>query len=236
MSETKKTKQKDFKVNVEEMAQVGVHLGHRTSSIYPKMNPYIFGSRGGIHIIDLEKTKEKLEEVLSFIEELFSEGKNLLLVGTKIQVKDLIEKTARDCGLPYVSERWLGGTFTNFSSIQKRIKHYKDLEAQKKEGELEKYTKKEQVKLNKELERLAIKFEGLRNLAAIPEAIFVCDMKKDKLAIAEAKSTGVKVIALADTNVDPNKADYFIPASDDSLSSVSYILGKIKEVILKNKR
>ena len=230
-----KTKQ-DFKINVEEMAQAGVHLGHRTSSIYPKMNPYIFGSRGGIHVIDLEKTKEKLEEVLSFIEELFSEGKNLLLVGTKIQVKDLIEKTAKDCDLPYVSERWLGGTFTNFSSIQKRIKHYKDLEAQKKEGGLEKYTKKEQVRLNKELERLAIKFEGLRNLNAIPEAIFVCDMKKDKLAIAEAKSMGVKVIALADTNVDPNEADYFIPASDDSLSSVSYILGKIKEVILKNKR
>jgi small subunit ribosomal protein S2 len=236
MTETKKTKQKDFKVNTEEMAQAGVHFGHRTSNVFPKMNPYIFGARGGIYIIDLEKTKEKLEEALSFIESLSSEGKNILLIGTKIQIKDLVERTAKECGLSYVSERWLGGTFTNFSSIQKRIKYYKDLENKKKEGELEKYTKKERVRLNKDLERLAIKFEGVRNLASIPEAVFVCDMKKDKLAVAEAKSMGVKVIALADTNVDPTKADYFIPASDDSLSSVSYILGKVKEVILKNKK
>ncbi len=230
------TKQKDFKIDVEEMAQAGVHFGHKTSNIHPKMEPYLFGARSGIHIIDLDKTKEKLEEALKFISDIVSDGKTLLLVGTKVQIKDLIKKTAEECNLPYVSERWLGGTFTNFSSISKRIEHYKELERKKKEGELEKYTKKEKAKLDKELERLTVKFEGIRNLAGIPEAVFVCDMKKDQLAISEAKAKGVKIIALADTNVDPAQADYVIPANDDALSSVAYILGKVKEVVLKNKK
>lgn len=230
------TKQKDFKIDVEEMAQAGVHFGHKTSNIHPKMEPYLFGARSGIHIIDLDKTKEKLEEALKFISDIVSDGKTLLLVGTKVQIKDLVKKTAEECTLPYVSERWLGGTFTNFSSISKRIEHYKELERKKKEGELEKYTKKEKAKLDKELERLTVKFEGIRNLSGTPEAIFVCDMRKDQLALSEAKAKGVKIIALADTNVDPAQADYVIPANDDALSSVAYILGKVKEVVLKNKK
>jgi small subunit ribosomal protein S2 len=230
------TKQKDFKIDVEEMAQAGVHFGHKTSNIHPKMEPYLFGARSGIHIIDLDKTKEKLEEALKFISDIVSEGKTLLLVGTKVQIKDLVKKTGQECDLPYVSERWLGGTFTNFSSISKRIEYYKELERKKKEGELEKYTKKEKAKLDKELERLTVKFDGIRNLAGIPEAIFVCDMRKDQLALSEAKAKGVKIIALADTNVDPAQADYVIPANDDALSSVAYILGKVKEVVLKNKK
>ncbi|MDD3399454.1 MAG: 30S ribosomal protein S2 [Candidatus Pacebacteria bacterium] len=230
------TKQKDFKIDVEEMAQAGVHFGHKTSNIHPKMEPYLFGARSGIHIIDLDKTKEKLEEALKFISDIVSDGKTLLLVGTKVQIKDLVKKTAEECTLPYVSERWLGGTFTNFSSISKRIEHYKELERRKKEGELEKYTKKEKAKLDKELERLTVKFEGIRNLSGTPEAIFVCDMRKDQLALSEAKAKGVKIIALADTNVDPAQADYVIPANDDALSSVAYILGKVKEVVLKNKK
>ncbi|MFA5767647.1 MAG: 30S ribosomal protein S2 [Candidatus Paceibacterota bacterium] len=230
------TKQKDFKIDVEEMAQAGVHFGHKTSNLHPKMAPYLCGARSGIHIIDLDKTKEKLEEALKFISDIVSDGKTLLLVGTKVQIKDLVKKTAEECTLPYVSERWLGGTFTNFSSISKRIEHYKELERRKKEGELEKYTKKEKAKLDKELERLTVKFEGIRNLSGTPEAIFVCDMRKDQLALSEAKAKGVKIIALADTNVDPAQADYVIPANDDALSSVAYILGKVKEVVLKNKK
>ena len=236
MSEIKQTANKgDFKLDTEEMAKAGVHFGHKTSKIHPKMQPYLFGSRGGVHIIDLDKTKEKLAEALEFVKGLISDGKILLLVGTKVQAKDLVQKTADECGLPYVSERWLGGTFTNFSSISKRIGYYKDLERQKKEGELEKYTKKEKAELDKELARLKIKFEGIRNLPRLPDAVFVCDMKKDELAVKEAKDKGIKIIAIADTNVDPTRADYPIPANDDAFSSIEYILGKLREAVVKNK-
>lgn len=224
-----------LKLDVEEMAQAGLHFGHRTSRVHPKMKPFIFGTRGGVHIMDLEKTKEKLEEVLKVVEDLISEGKTLLLVGTKIQIKGLVEKTAQECGLPYVSERWLGGTFTNFNSFLKRIEYYKNLEKQKVEGGLEKYTKKERAEFDKELKDLEMKFGGIKDLAKLPDAIFVCDMRRDKLAVREAKNRGIKIIGIADTNIDPGQADFFIPANDDAVNSVRYILEKIKEAILKAK-
>jgi len=234
MTEIKKEKNK-FKIDPEEMTRVGVQFGHRTSRINPKMNQYLFGVRNTVHIIDVEKTKEKLIEALEFVQKLISEDKILLLVGTKIQVKDLVKSVAEECGLPYVIERWLGGTFTNFSTILKRVNYYKDLEEKKSSGELDKYTKKERAKFDQELKSLEIKFKGLKDLNRLPDAVFVCDMRKDKLAIKEAKDKGVKVIAICDTNVDPTLADYPIPASDDATSSVKYILDKIKEAILKAK-
>jgi len=227
----KKIKEVDFKLDTEEMAQAGVHFGHRTSRVHPKMKPYLYGVRNTVHIIDLEKTKEKFEEALKFIQELISENKILLLVGTKIQVKDLVKEIAKDCGLPYVNERWLGGTFTNFETLKKRIEYFKDLEKKKAEGELEKYTKKERAKIDQELRDLERKFGGIRDLEKLPDAIFVIDMKKDDLAVKEAKMKGVKVIGISDTNVDPTLADYPIPANDDAISSVKYILEKVKEVI-----
>ena len=234
MAEIKKEKNK-FKIDPEEMTRVGVQFGHRTSRINPKMNQYLFGVRNTVHIIDVEKTKEKLIEALEFVQNLISEDKILLLVGTKIQVKDLVKSVAEECGLPYVIERWLGGTFTNFSTILKRVNYYKDLEEKKSSGELDKYTKKERAKFDQELKGLEIKFKGLKDLNRLPDAVFVCDMRKDKLAIKEARDKGVKVIAICDTNVDPTLADYPIPASDDATSSVKYILDKIKEAILKAK-
>ena len=231
----KEPKESDFKLDAEEMAKAGVHFGHKTSNVHPKMQPYLFGSRSGVHIIDLDKTKYEFTKALEFVGDLVAEAKVLLLVGSKVQTKDLTEKTAKECGLPYVSERWLGGTFTNFSSIAKRIEYYKNLERQKKEGDWEKYTKKEKAKLEKNLERLKIKFEGIRNLNRLPDAVFVCDMKKDELAIKEAKDKRIKIIAVADTNVNPGDADYPIPANDDAFSSLEYLLGKLKEVVLKNK-
>ena len=234
MAEIKKEKNK-FKIDPEEMTRVGVQFGHRTSRINPKMNQYLFGVRNTVHIIDVEKTKEKLIEALEFVQKLISEDKILLLVGTKIQIKDLVKSVAEECGLPYVIERWLGGTFTNFSTILKRVNYYKDLEEKKSSGELDKYTKKERAKFDQELKGLEIKFKGLKDLNRLPDAVFVCDMRKDKLAIKEAKDKGVKVIAICDTNVDPTLADYPIPASDDATSSVKYILDKIKEAILKAK-
>lgn len=226
---TKKEEKAELKLDTEEMARAGLHFGHRTSRVHPKMKPYIFGARNGVHIIDLEKTKEKLQEVLDFIKGLVSEGKVLLLVGTKIQIKNSVKKIAEDCGFPYVSERWLGGTFTNFGAFLKRVDYYKNLEKQKETGEWEKYTKKEKAKFGEELKDLETKFKGIKNIQKLPDAIFVCDMKTDKLAVHEAKMKGIKIIGISDTNIDPSQADLFIPANDDAISSVNYILEKIKE-------
>ena len=206
------TKEK-FNINIEEMMKAGVQLGHSTSRINPKMQPYLSGVRNRVHIIDLEKTKEKLTEALDFIQSIISENKVLLLVGTKIEAKALVKSVAQDCNLPYVSERWLGGTFTNFGAFIKRIDYYKNLEKQREAGEWEKYTKKERAKFSKELKDLDIKFSGIKNLPRLPDAIFVCDMKTDKLAVHEAKMKGIKVLGISDTNIDPGQADLFIPAN-----------------------
>lgn len=237
MAEAKtKIKETDFNLNPEEMAQAGLHFGHKTSKVHPKMKPYISGVRNTIHIIDLEKTAEKLKEALKFIQETIAENKSLLIVGTKVQVKGLVENTAKDCGLPYVVERWLGGTFTNFDTIRKRLDYFKNLEKRKEAGELEKYTKKEKAGFDEELRNLDIKFSGVKDLEKLPDVIFVCDLKKDSLAIREAKQKNIKVVGIAHTNVDPNLVDYAIPANDDAISSVRYILDKVKEAILKVKK
>lgn len=237
MTEKKeKTKEENnFNLDLDEMSQAGLHFGHRTSRIHPKMEPYISGVRNTVHIIDLEKTKEKLEEALKFIQGFISENKVLLLVGTKIQAKDLVKKIAQECGFHYVAERWLGGTFTNFEVIKKRIEYFKDLERKKQEGELEKYTKKERAQIDQELQELEKKFSGIKDLNRLPDAVFILDMKKDKLAAKEARRMRIKVIGISDTNIDPTLADYPIPANDDAISSIKYILEKVKEVIKKTK-
>ena len=226
---------KDFNISLEEMAQAGLHFGHKTSKIHPKMTPYLAGVRNTVHIVDLEKTKKNLEEALKFVQQLFLENKILLIVGTKVQVKGLVEAFARELALPYVTERWLGGTFTNFEIIRKRIEYFKDLERKKKEGGLEKYTKRERIKIDEELRDLEIKFGGIKNLERLPDAILVLDLKKDDLAVKEAIMKGIKIIAISHTNTDPTLADYPIPANDDAVSSVKYILDKIKEAILSTK-
>ena len=222
-----------FSIDIKEMTQAGLYFGHKTSKINPKMKPYIKEIRNAIHIIDLEKTVEKLEDALKYLKELISKNGTIMIVGTKIQVKKLVEDIAKECNLSYVSQRWIGGTFTNFDNIKKRIERLKDLEEKKKNGELDKYTKKERSKIDKEISDLKIKFGGLRDLKELPTAIFVCDMKNDELAVKEARDKGIKIIAIADTNVDPNLVDYPIPANDDAISSVKYIIEKVKEVILK---
>lgn len=230
-----KIKNNDFKLDTEEMTRAGLQFGHSTSRINPKMNPYISTVRNTVHIIDLEKTKEKLTEALSFIRDLVSKEKILLLIGTKIQTKDLAKEIARECQLPYINERWIGGTFTNFDIIKKRIEYFKDLERQRTEGELEKYTKKEKAKFDHKIKGLEVKFGGIKDMTVLPDAIFVLNMKKDALAIKEAKMKGIKVIGVVDTNLDPTLADYPIPANNDAISSLKYILEKTKEVILKAK-
>ncbi len=220
-----------FDIKIKEMGENGVNLGHQTSRLHPNMEPYVSSIRNGVHIINLEKTAKKLEEALERIQELVKEGKNILLIGTKIQNQDIIEKVANECSLSYVNSRWLGGTFTNFKTIKKRIEHFKELEKKKEEGELEKYTKKERAEFDRELDKLRTKFGGLRDLKSLPDAVFVIDMHYNDIAIKEARDKDIEVIALADTNVDPKLVDYFIPANDDAIPSVEYILNKVKEAI-----
>lgn len=237
MTETKEKKEKiDFKLNTEEMAMAGLHFGHKTSRIHPKMMPYLEGAKSGIHIIDLEKTKEKLNQALKFVQQLFSENKTLLIVGTKVQAKGLVKSLAQELNLPFVTERWLGGTFTNFDIIKKRIEYFKGLEKKKKEGELEKYTKKERAEIDKELKDLEIKFGGIKNLEKLPDAVLVLDMRKEDLTIKEAKIKKIKIIAVSHTNTDPTIVDYPVPANDDSVSSIKYILDKVADVIKKTRK
>jgi len=229
-------KKDDYNLNTDEMTAAGLCFGHRTSKVHPKMKPYLLTVKSGVHIIDIEKTKEKLVEVLDFISKLIFENKVLLLVGTKVQFKELIRNIGQEAKIPYISGRWLGGTFTNFKTIKKRIDYFKELEERKAKGDLEKYTKKERAKMDKELKDLENRFAGIKNLENLPDAILVTDIKKDGLAVKEAKKKGVLVIAIADTNVNPQLADLIIPANDDAISSVSYILGKVKDAIIKSRK
>jgi small subunit ribosomal protein S2 len=225
----------NFNINLEEMAKAGLHFGHKISKRHPKMEPFLAGERNTIHIIDLEKTAQKLKEALEFIQKLILENKTILFVGTKVQIRNLIKETAIECGMPYVVERWLGGTFTNFDTISKRIEYFKDLEKKKAEGAFENYTKKERLKIDRELRDLEEKLGGLKNLQSLPDAVFIVDMKKNAAAVKEARKKNIKIVAICHTNVDPTLADFPIPANDDSISSVRYILEKVKEAILKAK-
>lgn len=235
--EKKITKKSDFGIDIDEMTKAGVYFGHRVSKCHPKMKPYIIGVKGSDHIniIDMEETKKFLIKALEFIKGLVEDGKIILLVGTKVPTRKLVEEVARECDLFYVSQRWIGGTVTNFKIIRERIDYFKDLEKKKSEGELEKYTKKERLEIDRDLARLEKKFGGIKDLTKLPDAIFVLDMQQDALAIKEARKKNILVIAIADTNADPNLADYIIPANDDAIGSVKYILEKVKEVIVKNK-
>ncbi len=215
------------------MITAGVHFGHKTNKKHPKMEPYIHGVRNGVNIIDINKTEEKLEEALKYVEGLIAKGGTVMVVGTKVQLVNMARSFAEECGLPYIVDRWLGGTFTNFESIKKRVDHLKDLEKKKEEGEFEKYTKKEQLDISREIIVLKRKFEGLKPLSKLPDAILILDMDKDDLAVKEAIMKGVTVVGVTDTNVNPELADYPIPANDDAISSIAYILNRFKERILK---
>jgi len=230
-----KTKKLEIKLDPEEMMEAGLHFGHKTSKIHPKIKPYLYGARNGVYIFDLEKTAEKFKEALTFIKSLISDGKIMVLVGTKIQIKALVEGVGKEVNIPYVNDRWLGGAITNFSMIKKSIDHLKELEEKRDSGELAKYTKKERAGFDKEIKDLERKFGGIKDLKTIPDAIFVLDMEKDLLAIKEAKLKGITVLGLADTNINPTLADYPIPANDDAISSVKYILDRVKEVVVKSR-
>jgi len=224
-----------WKISVEEMEKSGVSFGHKVAKLHPKMKPYIAGIKNNVQVFDLEKTAKELEKTLNYISKIVSEGKSIVFVGTKIQLRAIVQQAAADCGISYVTERWLGGTFTNFETIQKRVNYYKDLERKKESGELAKYTKKERLNFDKELAILKSKFEGIRNMTKLPEAVFIFGLDKDLACAKEARKKGIKIVAIADSNVNPEIADYPIPANDDAISAVRYIIDKVKEAITKSK-
>ncbi|PIS17139.1 MAG: 30S ribosomal protein S2 [Candidatus Portnoybacteria bacterium CG09_land_8_20_14_0_10_44_13] len=220
----------------EEMFEAGVHFGHQVTKWTPRMEPYIFGSKNNIHIIDLDKTIEKLKEALDFIRTLLASGGNILFVGTTPMAKMVVEEAAPLCQMPYVSERWLGGTLTNFKIILKRLDHFRDLVRKKEGGELAKYTKKEQHDFNEEIKKLERKFGGIKKLTKRPDALFVFSAKKNLLAIKEARAAGVKIVALCDTNIDPKLVDYPIPSNDDALSALRLMADYAVKAIEEGKK
>ena len=222
-------------LNTDEMQTAGLKFGHNVSRLHPKMKDFVSGIKNNVHMIDLEKTAKEFDRALKYISHLASEGKIILLVGTKIQIKEFTKNTAEACQLPYVAERWLGGTLTNFETISKRVQYFKELETKKNTGGLEKYTKKERLLFDKELESLKKKFEGIKNMAKLPDAVLVLDVKKDIACVREARKKGIVIVGVVDTNIDPTLADYPIPANDDAISSIKYILEKVQETIAGEK-
>ena len=216
---------------IQEMLEHAVHFGHRKSRQNPKMAPYVFGVRNAVSIIDLTATKEKLAQALEYLAQASAEGKVVLFVDTRPSTREVTRKVAEALDMPYVTERWSGGILTNWDSIASRIEHLKDLEAHMKSEEYEKYTKKERHDTQEEVEKLNIFWGGIKQMAKLPDILFVVDMRKNELAIKEAHARNISVVAIADTNVDPTKVDYPIPANDDALSSVTYILGRIKKAM-----
>ena len=227
----------NLQVDLREMLKNGVHFGQQRARKNPKMQEYIFGTKNKINIINLEKTVEKMEETRQFIEKIISEGQDILFVGTKKQAKKLVESAAKRCAMPYVVERWLGGTFTNFRNISGRTKYLRDGQEKMKKGEYARYTKFEQMKIAEELEGLERKMGGIKNVMKFPGAIFVTGVIEDNLAVKEAQKKNIPIIALVDTNVDPTTIDYPIPANEDAVSSLRLMLAYICKFILdaKNK-
>lgn len=221
--------------SVVEMLEAGMHFGHRTFKWHPKMKQYIFEARKGIHIIDLEKTKVKLEEALALIARFASEGKIILFVGTKNQVKVPLEEAAKAMGMPYVSQHWLGGTLTNFSIIRNSIRLFQDLSEKKNSGKLEKYTKKERLNFDRRISKLSQTVGGLVGMNRTPDAIFIWDIKHEETALAEAKKKRIPIIAVCDTNVNPDGIDYVIPANDDASKAIVMIMKIIEDVVVTAK-
>src|SRR3989338_9703528 len=222
-------------ITLMEMLKAGVHFGHKTSLWNPKMAAYIYTHRNNIHILDLEKTRQKLNTALEFAKDIASKGGIILFIGTKRQSKDPVKKAAENCGMPYVVTRWLGGTFTNFKTIQKTIKKMEKLERLIADGEITKYTKKEQLMIKREVEKMKTFFSGIKDMKRLPEAIFVLDVKYDKIPVKEAKQSKVKVIGLVDTNSDPTSIYYIIPSNDDAVKVIEYMANVMAEAANEGK-
>ena len=223
-------------ISMKQLLEAGVHFGHQTRRWNPKMAEYIFAERNGIYIIDLQKTAKKIEEAYAFVRDVALDGKDILFVGTKKQAQEAITEEAKRIGMYYVNNRWLGGMLTNFKTIRKSIDRLYQLQKMEEDGTFELLPKKEVMKLKKEMEKLEKNFGGIKEMKDMPGAMFVVDPRKEKIAIAEAKRLNIPVVAIVDTNCDPEEVDYVIPGNDDAIRAVKLIVECIANAVLEAKQ
>ncbi len=223
-------------VSMKQLLEAGVHFGHQTRRWNPKMSRYIFTERNGIYIIDLQKTVKKLEEAYLFVREISADGGDVLFVGTKKQAQDSVKEEAIRCEMPYVNARWLGGMLTNFNTIQKRIKRLQQLKNMEADGTFDLLPKKEVIKLNLEIEKLEKFMGGITGMKKQPAAMFIVDPRKERIAVAEAKKLHIPIIAIVDTNCDPDEIDYVIPGNDDAIRAVKLIAGAMADAIIEGRQ
>jgi small subunit ribosomal protein S2 len=223
-------------ISMKALLEAGVHFGHRTRRWNPKMKPYIFTERNGIHILDLQQTISRLDEAYNLIRDTAADGGLVLFVGTKRQAQDTIVEESNRCGMPYINQRWLGGTLTNWRTIRQRIDYLLDLEKQQMRGEFARLPKKEASKLEYEIERLNRRLGGLRDMRRLPNLLFVVDVRREDIAIKEANILGIPIIALVDTNCDPEPIDYVIPSNDDAIRAIRLIVGKMADAVTEGQQ
>ena len=223
-------------VSMKSLLEAGVHFGHQTRRWNPKMAPYIFTERNGIYIIDLQKTVKKIDEAYEFVKELAANGGQILFVGTKKQAQEAIESEAKRCNMPYVNQRWLGGMLTNYKTIKKRIERLHELEQMEEEGLFDVLPKKEVIKLNHERERLEKFLGGIKGMEGLPDALFIVDPRKERIAVREAHILGIPVVAIVDTNCDPDEVDFVIPGNDDAIRAVKLLTETIANAVLEGRQ
>ncbi|GCE46834.1 small subunit ribosomal protein S2 [Thermosporothrix hazakensis] len=223
-------------ISMKQLLEAGVHFGHQTRRWNPKMQQFIFMDRNGIHIIDLQQTVGRLNEAYKFVEQLVADGGTILFVGTKKQAQEAVAEEAKRCGMYYVNHRWLGGMLTNFQTIQARIRYLRDLERRRDNGEFERLPKKEALKLQEDIERLERVLGGIKDMKSLPSALFIIDTRKERTAVLEARRLEIPIIALADTNCDPDEMDYPIPANDDAIRAVRLLCSKIADAAVEGRR
>lgn len=220
-------------VTMKQLLEAGVHFGHQTRRWNPKMKPYIFTERNGIYIIDLQKTVRMIDDCYNFVKDVAADGGQVMFVGTKKQAMESIRNEAERCGMPYVNQRWLGGMLTNFNTIRKRVNRLIELEKMEEEGTFEVLPKKEVIKLRHEYDKLNKFLSGVRNMRKLPDALFIVDPRKEKIAVAEARKLGIPIVAIVDTNCDPDEIDYIIPGNDDAIRAVKLLSGRLADAVLE---
>ncbi len=223
-------------ISMKHLLEAGVHFGHQTRRWNPKMAPYIFTERNGIYIIDLQKTVKKVDEAYMFIRNIAMEGKTVLFVGTKKQAQESIQSEALRCNMYYVNNRWLGGMLTNFRTIRTRVERMNSIDKMEQSGQFEVLPKKEVIQLQREREKLVANLGGIREMKKLPGALFIVDPRKEHIAVAEARTLGIPIVAIVDTNCDPDEVDYVIPGNDDAIRAVKLIAGKMADAILEGKQ
>jgi len=222
-------------ISLKELLEAGVHFGHQTKKRNPKMKKYIYNERNGIHIIDLQQTIKLFDEASRFISNTSAQGKTILFAGTKKQAQDAIAEEAERCGMPYVNQRWLGGLLTNFTTLKKSMKKFKELEKMKLDGDFEHFSKKDAAKLEKKFKKMDKLFSGIKDMENIPDALFVIDPRKENIAVSEAKKLNIPVVAVVDTNCDPEMIDHVIPGNDDAIRAIKLFASRIADAVSEGK-